>query len=235
MLVVLFVVVVPEGLSLTIGVSLAFTTGRMYTEDRILVKKLDAPEKMGEVNEILVGKTSTLTTGKMKVRQFLCEEKLIKNTRKTTLLNCELSPVTLELIKTSIMFNCTARIEMDDTSYVPIGNPTEVGLLKFLQDADVPVHALIMQKLGRIKAVSPFNSTKNRSATVVQNPNKPGTVTVFLKGAPEVVLEMCSSIQSQTGMVQLSPDLAEEIRSEVNSMASQPLRVISFAYFEMDE
>lgn len=220
MLVVLFVVVVPEGLSLTIGVSLAFTTGRMYTEDRILVKQLDAPEKMGEVNEILVGKTSTLTTGNMKVRQFLCEEKLIKNTRKTTLLNCELSPVTLELIKTSIMFNCTARIEMDDTSYVPVGNPTEVGLLKFLQDADVPVHALIMQKLGRIKAVSPFNSTKKRSATVVQNPNKPGTVTVFLKGAPEVVLEMCSSIQSQTGMVQLSPDLAEEIRSEVNSMAS---------------
>lgn len=140
MLVVLFVVVVPEGLPLTIGVSLAFTTGRMYTEDKILVKRLDAPEKMGEVNEILVGKTSTLTTGKMKVRQFLCEEKLIKNTRKTTLLNCELSAVTLELIKNSIMFNCTARIEMDDTSYVPVGNPTEVGLLKFLQDADVPVH-----------------------------------------------------------------------------------------------
>lgn len=38
MLVVLFVVVVPEGLPLTIGVSLAYTTGRMYSEDRILVK-----------------------------------------------------------------------------------------------------------------------------------------------------------------------------------------------------
>lgn len=67
MLVVLFVVVVPEGLPLTIGVSLAYTTGRMYSEDRILVKKLDAPEKMGEVTEILVGKTSTITTGEMSV------------------------------------------------------------------------------------------------------------------------------------------------------------------------
>lgn len=66
-LVVLFVVCVPEGLPLTIGVSLAFTTERMFREDRILVKKLDAPEKMGEVDEILCGKTSTLTTGKMKV------------------------------------------------------------------------------------------------------------------------------------------------------------------------
>ena len=67
MLVVLFVVVVPEGLPLTIGVSLAYTTGRMYSEDRILVKQLDAPEKMGEVNEMLVGKTSTITTGEMKI------------------------------------------------------------------------------------------------------------------------------------------------------------------------
>jgi magnesium-transporting ATPase (P-type) len=46
---------------------------------------------------------------------------------------------------------------------------------------------------------------------------------------------MCSSIQSANGIVQLSPDLAEEIRKEVDAMASKPLRVISFAYFEMEE
>lgn len=74
-LVVLFVVIVPEGLPLTIGVSLAYTTGRMFSEDKILVKQLDAPEKMGEINEILVGKTSTITTGEMKIGQFLCEDK----------------------------------------------------------------------------------------------------------------------------------------------------------------
>lgn len=132
LLVVLFVVIVPEGLPLTIGVSLAYTTGRMFTEDKILVKQLDAPEKMGEVNEILVGKTSTITTGEMKIGQFLCEDKQIKNTRKNTLLHCELSKTTIDLIKESILFNCSARIEMDATSYVPVGNATEVGLLKFL-------------------------------------------------------------------------------------------------------
>lgn len=83
--------------------------------------------------------------------------------------------------------------------------------------------------------MSPFSSFKKRSATVVQNPNRPGTITVYLKGAPEVVLDMCSSIQSANGIVQLSPDLAEEIRKEVDAMASKPLRVISFAYFEMEE
>lgn len=94
---------------------------------------------------------------------------------------------------------------------------------------------MIQQKLGKIKTISPFNSIKKRSATVVQNPNRPGTVTVYLKGAPEIILEMCNSIQSSNGVVQLSPDLAEEIRREVDSMASKPMRVISFAYFEMDE
>lgn len=49
-----------------------------------------------------------------------------------------------------------------------------------------------------------------------------------------MILEMCTSIQNSTGIVQLSPDLAEEIRREVDAMASKPLRVISFAYFEMD-
>lgn len=59
-------------------------------------------------------------------------------------------------------------------------------------------------------------------------------MTIYLKGAPEVVLDMCQTIQNSTGLAQLSPDLAQEIRSEVDSMASKPLRVISFAYFEMD-
>ena len=60
-----------------------------------------------------------------------------------TLLHCELSDETLELIKESILFNCSARIEMDSTTYIPVGDTTEVGLLKFLQDADIPIHLLI--------------------------------------------------------------------------------------------
>lgn len=120
--------------------------------------------------------------------------KRIKNARNNTLLNCELSKNTLELIKESIMFNCSARIEMDASTYIPVGNPTEVGLLRFLQLADIPVHLLITQKLDKIKEVSSFDSFKKRMATVVKNPSRPGVVSVYLKGAPEVVLDMCSSI-----------------------------------------
>jgi Ca2+-transporting ATPase len=64
--VVLIVVSVPEGLPLTIGVSLAFSVMKMYSE-KILVRKLDAPERMGGIDEICCGKTATLTKNKMRV------------------------------------------------------------------------------------------------------------------------------------------------------------------------
>jgi len=69
--VVLAVVSIPEGLPLAIGVSLAFSVMKMYG-DKLLVRKLDAPEKMGSIEEILCGKTGTITTAEMKVAQFIC-------------------------------------------------------------------------------------------------------------------------------------------------------------------
>lgn len=64
--VVLWMVSVPEGLSLAIGISLAFSVMKMYN-DKLLVRNLDAPEKMGSIEEICCGKTGTITTGNMKV------------------------------------------------------------------------------------------------------------------------------------------------------------------------
>ena len=121
LIVVLVVVSIPEGLPLTIGVSLAFTVMRMYSE-KILVRKLDAPEKMGSVDELLVGKTSTITKNDMKVTQFFCENRHIKATRPDTLLNCELSVDAITRIKECVLYNCDARIEMDATQYVPVGS-----------------------------------------------------------------------------------------------------------------
>jgi P-type E1-E2 ATPase len=65
-MVVLAVVSIPEGLPLAVGVSLAFSVMKMHG-DKLLVRKLDAPEKMGAIEEILCGKSGTVTTGDMKV------------------------------------------------------------------------------------------------------------------------------------------------------------------------
>jgi Ca2+-transporting ATPase len=135
----LIIVAIPEGLPLTVGISLAFSVMKMYNSDKILVRKLDAPEKMGEIEEIIIGKTGTITQADMKVAKFWCEDSTIINSRKNTILNCELAQISVERIKESILYNCDSRVEMDSTNFIPVGNPTEVGLLKFLQDADIPI------------------------------------------------------------------------------------------------
>ena len=97
---------------------------------------------------------------------------MVKNTRKDTILNCELIQNTIDRIRDGILYNCDARVEMDATTWLPVGNQTEVGFLKFLQDADIPIHILINRKLGRIKAISAFSSEKKRSAIALEHPDK---------------------------------------------------------------
>jgi len=63
------IVAVPEGLPLAVTISLAYSVMRMK-DDGILVRNLDSPEMMGKVDEIITGKTGTLTKSEMKVDQF---------------------------------------------------------------------------------------------------------------------------------------------------------------------
>lgn len=232
--VVLIVVSVPEGLPLTVGVSLAFSVKKMFA-DKILVRELDAPERMGAVGEICCGKTGTLTKGAMKVTQFHVEAREIKNSRANTLMNCELSAETLERIHDSILYNTDARVEMDATTYVPVGSGTEAALLRFLQDAGVPVHLLIQRKLGRIRGTSPFSPESKRSVVALQSPSHPDKVVVYVKGAPEVVLGLSTHIVGAGGAVSvLGPEDRNEQTTAVAAMAARPLRVLGFAYAEMD-
>ncbi len=126
------IVAVPEGLPLAVTISLAYSVMRMKN-DGILVRNLDSPEMMGKVDEIITGKTGTLTKSEMKVDQFYAQSILIRNTRKNTLFNCELFDHVIDLIQESILYNNDARIEMNDQAfYEAVGNGTEVGLIKFL-------------------------------------------------------------------------------------------------------
>lgn len=231
--VVLLVVSIPDGLPLAIGVSLAFSVMKMYG-DKLLVTQLDAPEKMGAVEEICCGKTGTITGGDMRVAQFHCEAREVKNTRKNTLFHCELAPETLARVKDSILYNCEARVEMDATTYVPVGNATEVALLRFLQDAEVPVHLLIQKKLGKIRATCPFSPESKRSAVALECPDRPGEVFVYVKGAPEVVVGLCDRQLARDGLAELGSEDRATILEAVSRMAAQPLRVMAFAYTSMD-
>ena len=112
------------------------------------------------------------------------------NSRKNTILNCEIEPTyNLEKLKETILFNTTARIETDETSYVANGSAIDTCMINFLQDADIPVHLMVQRKHGgRELATRGFGPLNRTSAVAVENFSDPAMVTVYLTGAPEEVI-----------------------------------------------
>ena len=118
----------------------------------------------------------------------------MKNSRKNTLLNCELDNQIIEKMVESVIFNSQAHIEMTENSfYEAVGNGTEVSLIKWLQDAEIPVHEYMAKKEGRVYAQVPFDSKLKRSIIAVHHPELQDIVRVYIKGAPEIVLKNCTS------------------------------------------
>lgn len=135
----IIIVAVPEGLPLSISIAMAFSIS-IFKEDKLLLKKLEACENMGSIHEICTGKTATLTKNDMSVNRFYIAKKSIENRDPDTFMNCGLSEKVIDEIKKCLYINSDCRIEMsDDALYVPEGNGTEIGLLKFLTDNEIAI------------------------------------------------------------------------------------------------
>ena len=85
---VIIMVAIPEGLPMTVGISLAYSIINMHAKDKILVRNLSSCETKGEVTEFCIGKTGTLTTEEMSVINFYVQNIFVKNTRKDTVTQC---------------------------------------------------------------------------------------------------------------------------------------------------
>ena len=131
--IIIIMVAIPEGLPMTVAISLAYSTLRMYDRDHILVRDLGAPEKMGQITELCTGKTGTLTTEDMNVVMFYAQDVMVKNSRVDTIRNCVIGPAITALLIESILFNNQCHIEINENSfYAPVGNGTETSLIKWL-------------------------------------------------------------------------------------------------------
>lgn len=130
--VTVIIVAVPEGLPLAVSLSMAFSIDTMKS-DQLLVKNMEACETMGTITEICTGKTATLTKNDMTVNSFFTVGQSIPNRSPNTFTTSGLNETVVNLIRDCIIYNCESRVEMsDDAKYVPTGNGTEVGMLRFL-------------------------------------------------------------------------------------------------------
>ena len=206
------VVAVPEGLPLAVTISLAYSVKKMRKENN-LVRRLDASETMGGANEVCTDKTGTLTKNQMTVQEIYINEQVVKGRVRGLTVDQYGSA---DLFVQGVLWNCSARIEKNHSTGVlePKGNCTEIGLIKYLMSAGIAVQDIIRAKEGKILQTIPFNSRRKRASTVLSLNAKDSMVRVFLKGAPEIVIDYCTSYYDASGTQQ---ELTEETKNKILS------------------
>ena len=114
-------------------------------QENNLVRKLEASETMGGANEICTDKTGTLTMNKMSVKQIYLNDQVFQG-RPSNFNSLQ----SAELLSEGVLFNCSARIELDNGHPTPKGNVTEQGLIRFLMDVGINAQHLLASKEDRI-------------------------------------------------------------------------------------
>jgi magnesium-transporting ATPase (P-type) len=144
----------------------------------------------------------------------------------------------IQLLIESILFNTDARVEMDDKAYyVPVGNPTDIGFIRFLQEADVPVHDVIKEKLGRIETVIPLSPIRKRAVIAIRHPDINDIVRIYVKGAPEYIIDKCTRTHNVDGSrAHMDNEQLNYIKNDIitKQFTSQGYRAIAFAYKDLN-
>ena len=195
MAVTLIVMAVPEGLPMAVTLSLALNMRRMLKSNN-LVRKLHACETMGAVTVICTDKTGTLTQNKMQVKEFIKADSF-----------------TMDSVYQAVAINSTAYLDGEKG----IGNPTEVALLKWVQKEGQDY--LKLRKSMLVSKQQPFSTEKKYRATVVDGR------WLFVKGAPEVVLSMCS----------IAAEERRNIEETLHRYQKAGMRTLALAMDECDE
>lgn len=208
--VTIIVVAVPEGLPMMITLVLSSNMKRML-KDNVLVRKLVGIETAGSLNILFTDKTGTLTKGKLEVMGLeLGDLKEYREERE--LQNFQIYH---EHLVNSCLYNNASY--MDQNNKAIGGNITDRAILEFIKTKSHLKHK-------KLKSM-PFDSTKKYSSTVVDLSNK----TNYLKGAPEVLLPLCTHYLSQNGRKTPFTN-KEQFQNSIKLKTKNGIRVIVLAY-----
>jgi Ca2+-transporting ATPase len=225
----LAVAAIPEGLPAVVTITLALGLQRL-SKKNALVRRLPAVETLGSTSVICADKTGTLTKNEMTVKKIWFNKKNIEVTGtgfipqgQFLLEGKKINPEAISLLlRTGILCN---NAEVMDKGIA--GDPTE-GAILIAGAKGLPISE-VRKKYKRVHEI-PFSSERKLMSTV----NKSGSACVYSKGAVEVVLEKCERILLGDREVKLTPEIRKEILEKNKSLSGEALRVLGFAYKEVE-
>jgi Ca2+-transporting ATPase len=252
----LAIAAVPEGLPAVVTISLALGMREMI-QRHALIRKLSSVETLGSATVICSDKTGTLTQNEMTVTRVWADNQFVHVTGTGYAPNGEfqingakvdvtqypaiLSTLWLGLINNDATIETTGENESQKT-YRIIGDPTEGSLLVAAAKAGA-IHIEIDEAYPRENEV-PFDSERKRMITIhdVHDP-KPHDLSPFsdeknkdwdviaVKGAPDIVLDLCTQYQGMDDKPQpMTQEAKERILAANDAMTRDALRVLGLAY-----
>ncbi|MCW3978076.1 MAG: calcium-translocating P-type ATPase, SERCA-type [Candidatus Bathyarchaeota archaeon] len=225
--VALAVAAIPEGLPAVVTISLAVGLRRMLKK-KALIRKLPSVETLGSTTVICSDKTGTLTHNEMTVKRIFADDEVVEVTGSGYSSKGEfsVSPENLSLLlKIGAICN-DARIENREC----IGDPTEGCLIVSARKAKINTEKL-NQEYSRLNEI-PFSSERKRMTTIHKIGNQ---YFAYMKGAPDVILNLCSSYYADKVITSLTEKKKDLILRTNLEFSKNALRVIGFTFKEIED
>jgi magnesium-transporting ATPase (P-type) len=235
----LAVAAIPEGLPAIMTITLAIGVQRMAARHAV-IRRLPAVETLGAVTVICSDKTGTLTRNEMTVQHVALADHTVEvdgagyaPTGHLWLNGQHLQPAELFNESPALLALAEACALCNDAALDPVnghwaltGDPTEGALLTLAMKAGIDPEALNLERPRH--GVVPFESEHRYMATAhAGDEAHPGAFTVYLKGAPERVLAMCTTQLHNDGHT--APLVADGWLQAMNAQAREGRRVLALA------
>lgn len=227
--VTIIVVAVPEGLAMSVVLSLAYSMRKML-QANLLVKEMHACETIGATSVICSDKTGTLTTNEMRTQDVIvpcfnapCAKEEF---------GCNYKDSCKTIFYESIAANSTAELSKDGGVIKPIGNITEGALLLWLESQGINYEQY--RNSFEIEKQMPFDTKRKFMATLGFS-KRQATKILYIKGAPEIILEKCTSIMAANGPVPITKEDKNTIHKSLLAYQEQGYRTLGFGYKQCSE
>ena len=225
----LAVAAIPEGLPAIVTIILSIAVTKMAKKNAI-IRKLPAVETLGSSKVICSDKTGTLTENNMKVIEVVGNRSKVLEFA-SICANCEIignkvegEPTEAAIVKAALEEKQSNNNVIDITKISDINN----NIINTNQTSSLNNRMNIYNRINEI----PFDSNRKLMSVIIKLDN--GKYRIITKGAPEVLLNRCTSYEENGLKKNLDINYLNKIKNQNEKMAERALRVLGVAYLDID-